>query len=404
MKRSYVEKLFSSVPDPSFKVIFWDGAVVQYGHGEPEFSLRFVREPSWFELMKPVSLFFGEAYMQGFFTLEGNRSAAARALDNAYAAFGGHKIIGIITQYILPRVIMLWQNQKTTDQQNIARHYDLGNDFFRLWLDETTRSYSCAYFKDPQDSLDKAQENKIDLVLKKMHLKPGMRLLDIGCGWGGLAKKAIEDYGAHVLGITLSEEQYAFVEKLFQEKFNQGSGEVRLCSYRDIFTDSSYAHSFDRVVSIGMFEHVGENHYKEYFRGVRDVLGPGGLSLLHTLTKQKQGKTDPWIEKYIFPGGHIPSLDEVLRPLVQEGLSLLHMESLRRHYVKTLGMWHDNYSQPEVLSQVREKYDTTFVRMWDLYLTMAAAYLDIGGLGVDQFVFSKGPASDLPMTMSEVYV
>lgn len=403
MKLSYFEKLFSAITDQSFSVRFWNGETIRYGSGEPEFFLHIVHEPSWSELVKPLSLLFGEAYMHGNLVLEGDRSAVAQALEKAYAAFGGHKAVSLLTQYVMPQLLSLRQNEERTEQNNIARHYDLGNDFFKLWLDKTTRSYSCAYFKQPSDTLDTAQENKIELVLKKLHLKPGMRLLDIGCGWGGLIQKAIEDYDVQAIGITLSKEQFSFVENLLTRPAYEKRGEVRLCSYSDIFVDTVYANTFDRVVSIGMFEHVGEKHYREYFKGISQLLVPGGLSLLHTLTKKQQGKTDPWIEKYIFPGGHIPSLEEVLRPLLRQGFSLLHMESLRRHYVKTLHLWHGNFSHPQVLQTIREKYGEEFIRMWDLYLTMAAAYLDIGGLGVDQFIFSKGVANDLPMTMAKVY-
>lgn len=399
MKRSYFDKLFSSVTKPAFTVIYWDQTEHLYGAGVPQFSIRILREPSPARLMEPLSILFGDTYVRGDMEVEGSFSAVAAALDNAYANLGGHRAIAMLSQQILSGLHGFGQSLVSAQKKDIAKHYDIGNSFFKLWLDEETRSYSCGYFKHPDDSLGQAQKNKIALILKKMHLKPGMRLLDIGCGWGGMAQEAVDKYDANVLAITLSEEQFFFVKKLFSKEPYRGKAEVRLCSY----TDLESARSFDRVVSVGMFEHVGKKHYPAYFEKIRQLLKPGGLSLLHTLTKHKPGRTDPWIEKYIFPGGHIPALSELIKPLARHGFHLLHVESFRRHYVKTLQYWRQNFSRPDVVTQVQAMYGKEFVRMWDLYLRMAAAYLDIGGLDVHQFVFTKGVSQALPMTLEGIY-
>ena len=284
-------------------------------------------------------------------------------------------------------------------KKDIAAHYDLGNDFFALWLDKPTASYSCAYFRDAADDLATAQQQKLDLVLRKLRIEPGMRVLDIGCGWGGLSIRAAKDYGAKVLAVTLSEEQAAAVRQRYEEHGLTGVCDVRLCNYLEL----DQPEQFDRVVSVGMFEHVGKEHYDDYFGKVRSLLKTGGVSLLHTLTKNKSGETDPWIAKRIFPGGHIPAVTEVVARLPEYDFHLLHAESLRRHYVKTLDAWYDNFSKPEVVAKVRTMFDQAFVRMWGLYLRMSSAFLAVGDLDVHQFVFSKGINDDLPMTLEGVY-
>ncbi len=226
-----------------------------------------------------------------------------------------------------------------------------------------------------------------------------MRVLDIGCGWGGLSMGAARDYGAKVLAITLSEEQASAVRRRYEENGLSDACEVRLCNYLEL----DPAEKFDRIVSVGMFEHVGKAHYGAYFGKVRDLLREGGLSLLHTLTKNKPGETDPWIEKRIFPGGRIPAVSEVVSLLPDFDFHLLHVESLRRHYVRTLNDWYANFSRPEVLETVRSMFDQAFVRMWSLYLRMASAFLAIGGLDVHQFVFTRGINDDLPMTLEDIY-
>ncbi len=396
-KQALLDNFFSSAHGPTFAVQYWEGTHTQYGGGEPEFTVHFLKEPAMLDMLVSPSLFFGEGYMRGDIEISGSFRAIAKVLENGLEPGAGtlkKKVVAKAAAALSAMTRSLSQQKK-----DIAAHYDLGNDFFSLWLDKPTTSYSCAYFRDAADDLGTAQQQKINLILRKLQLKPGTRLLDIGCGWGGLSICAAKDYGARVLAITLSEEQASAVSQRYAEQGLNDVCEVRLCNYLEL----DEAEQFDRVVSVGMFEHVGKENHGRYFSKIRSLLKPGGLSLLHTLTKNKSEETDPWIAKYIFPGGRIPTVPEVIEQLPGNNFFLLHAESLRRHYVKTLDAWYDNFSRPEVLETVRSMFDQPFVRMWGLYLRMASASLAVGALDVHQFVFSKGTNDDLPMTLESVY-
>ncbi|MCC8195133.1 MAG: class I SAM-dependent methyltransferase, partial [Deltaproteobacteria bacterium] len=361
-KRSILDKFFSSVRGPAFAVDFWDGKHKVYGEGEPEFTVVFLKEPRLLDLLASPSLFFGEEYMRGDIDITGSFRSVARALDAAFDS----GVASLKNKVVSKAFTSLSSAARTLTRQkkDIASHYDIGNDFFSLWLDEPTMSYSCAYFRDDADSLSEAQRQKIDLVLRKLQIRPGMRMLDIGCGWGGLSIGAARDHGAKVLAITLSEEQAAAVRQRYDENGLNGVCEVRLCNYLEL----EPAEPFDRVVSVGMFEHVGKEYYGSYFDKISSLLRSGGLYLLHTLTKNKPGETDPWIAKRIFPGGRIPAITEVIEQLPEHDFHLIHAESLRRHYVKTLDAWYENFSRPEVLVKVRSMFDQAFIRMCGLYL------------------------------------
>lgn len=395
-KHFFLNRAFSAVREPGFTVQFWDGRQTDYGSGRPQFTIRFTREPALRELFVSPSLYFGEACMRGEIELDGSYKAMARALESIQKAGCSPEL-----RFISKAFSWFSSGARSMPKQkeDIAAHYDLGNDFFSLWLDKRTLSYSCAYFQDEADTLATAQQQKIALVLRKLRLGQGMRLLDIGCGWGGLALAAAGDYGAKVLAITLSEEQAAAARQRFDEHGLSDRCEVRLCNYMEL----DPAERFDRVVSVGMFEHVGKANYRVYFDKVHSLLKSGGLSLLHTLTKKQPGETDPWITKRIFPGGRIPAVPEVVEQVSRCDFCLLHVESLRCHYVKTLDAWYDNFSRNEVLAKVNDMFGQAFIRMWSLYLQMASAFLAIGELDVHQFVFSKNANNSLPLTAQDIY-
>jgi len=396
MDTTRLNKLFQQIDGHTFEVRYWDGSVFRRGTGEvPEFSVVLHARPVMHKLIADPSLYLGEAYMDGNLDLEGDLDAVTEALNQllikARSRLSG-KLLDLVSLSI--RAMSDINRQK----QNIHTHYDLGNDFFSLWLDKTM-SYSCAYFTEEGDSLEQAQLRKIDHILKKLQLNKDMRLLEIGCGWGWLSLKAAREYGARVLGITLSEEQYAKVKERVREAGLEGRVEVRLQNYLEL----EERDAFDRVVSVGMFEHVGPNHIPHYFEKVNDVLKPGGVSLLHTITKADEAEANSWLKAYIFPGGYIPSFEEIIRNLRASRFPVLHVESLRRHYAKTLDIWFENFSQDSVLDIVRAKFGDRFIRMWSLYLRMAASFFRIGDLDLHQFVFTKDVNNSLPMTMETVY-
>lgn len=270
-------------------------------------------------------------------------------------------------------------------------HYDLGNDFYSLWLDETL-SYSCAYFKEETDSLYEAQVHKVDHILQKLHLKEGMSLLDIGCGWGFLILTAAKNYGVKSTGITLSKEQYLKCQERIKEEGLIDSVTVKLMDYRDLINSDI---KFDRIVSVGMLEHVGRDQYDLFLKNVDSVLNTGGLFLLHYISGLRENPGDAWIRKYIFPGGVIPSLREVIQLLPNYNFYTLDVESLRRHYNKTLLCWRQNFYNH--LPEIEEKMGKEFSRMWELYLSSCASTFYNGIIDLHQVLMSKGINNDIPM-------
>ena len=281
---------------------------------------------------------------------------------------------------------------KKVQEKEVTSHYDIGNDFYKLWLDDTL-SYSCAYFKNPDDSLYAAQVNKVGYILEKLHLKEGMTLLDIGCGWGFLLIEAAKKYKVKGMGITLSREQHAEFRKRIKEEGLQDMLDVKLMDYRDLPKEGQ---TYDRVVSVGMVEHVGRENYQLFNDCVRDVLKDGGLFLLHFISALKEYPGDAWIKKYIFPGGVVPSLREMIADMANDGFHVLDVENLRMHYNKTLLCWENNYKKN--LDEVRKRFDERFVRMWNLYLAACAATFHNGIIDLHQILATKGVNNELPLT------
>ncbi|MPM86192.1 Cyclopropane-fatty-acyl-phospholipid synthase [bioreactor metagenome] len=287
---------------------------------------------------------------------------------------------------------------KAEQKSNIRLHYDLGNDFFSLWLDKTM-SYSCAYFTRSDESLEQAQANKIEYILRKLNLHQDERLLDIGSGWGELIIRAAKEYGVNALGITLSEEQYRKTKEKIKEQGLNGKVDVRLMNYLDMEQE---IYQFEKIVSVGMFEHVGKENLHKYMETVKNLLVPGGISLLHTITcANEKSASNTWMKKHIFPGSYVPSLREIMWQLPEYDFHPMHIESLRMHYAKTLDFWHKNFVAH--IDEIREKFDERFIRMWSLYLQSCAASFRATDMDVFQILFSKGLNNSIPMTYDYLY-
>lgn len=375
-------QFLSKFDEHPFQILFEDRRY-SVGNGKPVFTVRFHKLLPVSDLLRSTSIALGEAYMDGVLDIEGD---LYQALDCFLGQMGKFST----DEHALKKIIFSSVSKKNQEKE-VTSHYDIGNGFYKLWLDETL-SYSCAYFKNPEDTLKQAQINKVSYILEKLYLKEGMSLLDIGCGWGFLLIEAAKKYKVKGTGITLSQEQYAEFKRRIAEEGLEDYLSVELMDYRDL---SKGQKQFDRVVSVGMVEHVGRDNYQMFVDCVCDVLKDGGIFLLHFISALKEHPGDAWIKKYIFPGGVVPSLREMISAFANDNFHVLDVENLRLHYNKTLLSWADNYH--EHVEEVRKMFDERFVRMWDLYLSACAATFHNGIIDLHQILATKGINNDLPM-------
>ena len=341
-------------------------------------------------------LYVGEAYVDGDLTIEeGSLEIFINIMTKNYKNFDKiffHKIRKIF------RKMFSFLNKKNligTSIKNVAHHYDINEEIYKLFLDKDMQ-YSCAYFHNDNISLDQAQIDKKHHLIKKMNIdKKNMRILDIGSGWGGMALQIAKDTGAYVKGITLSKNQLETSRKRAKQNNLSSLVNFELEDYRNI------NEKFDRIISIGMFEHVGIKQYDVFFKKIKDILTDDGVMVLHSIgQKYKPEETNPWIKKYIFPGGYIPSLSEIFSVAEKEGLWVNDLEILRLHYASTLKHWHKNfYNNREKISQILSE---KFCRMWEFYLLLSEYSFRNMGNFVFQMQISKNLGS-LPFTRNYIY-
>lgn len=378
--------VFSCIDAADFKVVFWDGSIRQFGKGR-EFILRFKKKEALRKMLLDTSLGFGEGYMNGDIEIEGDLREVVRLGELLEQQERAKK--SLFASIILN---ILQRNSRRIDKRSIAYHYDLGNDFYRLWLDPQM-IYSCAYFKNETDSLEEAQREKINLCCRKLQLQRNERLLDIGCGWGSLLIAAAKNFGVQGVGITLSKEQLAYGRQQIENEGLRDRVRLEYLDYRDL---PRLNQSFDKVVSVGMFEHVGKANMRHFLENARTVLRPDGLLLLHTIGKTVEEPTNSWIRKYIFPGCYLPDLGSILENSSNLGLSFIDCENMRMHYSKTLDNWVERFEKNE--PRIRSMFDDRFIRMWRLYLAGCSAVFRLGSVHLFQLLFSAGVRNDLPLT------
>ncbi len=387
------------------KYIKEDGFVIidadfnKYVIGKPKkdkpIIIKLLNKKLNYKLLFFPDLYFGEAYIDGSIKIENGN--LTEFLDIMFKNFGR----GEITNFsrIINKIRGTYRfitnfNVIAKSKKNVAHHYDISEKLYDLFLDEK-RQYSCAYFKNDNDSLEIAQKNKINHIIKKLNLKPNQKVLDIGSGWGTLAIEIAQHSKCEVTGITLSENQLEYSKKKAKELNLENQVRFKLMDYREL------NEKFDRVVSVGMFEHVGRKFYKTYFNTISNLLAKDGVALLHTIGSINPPRDPhPWITKYIFPGGYTPSLSEVAKPIENSGLIIADLEVLRMHYAYTLRHWKERFLSKK--EQVLDMFDEKFFRMWEFYLTGCEMAFKWGDQVVFQFQLTKNFTS-VPNTRDYIY-
>lgn len=392
MERVLLQVISRVVRRGNLTVTFASGRRATFGDGSGQaLAMRFT-SPEWQrQVGLDPELKLGEAYMEGGLVIEQGDLAEVLALLMAQVGLAmpsaSAKLL-MKLRFLFRRLAQF--NPRERSQKNVAHHYDLDGRLYALFLD-ADRQYSCAYFERPDQSLDDAQlAKKRHIAAKLLFDKPDLTALDIGCGWGGMGLYLAENAGARVTGVTLSQEQLGVARNRAVERGLAGRAEFRLQDYRDT------PGPFDRIVSVGMFEHVGVGHYDEYFGKVASLLKEDGVALIHAIGRSEgPGITNPWIAKYIFPGGYIPALSEVLPAIERAGLYVTDVEILRLHYAETLKAWRERFLAHR--EEVERLYDARFVRMFEFYLASSEMAFRHQGMMIFQFQLAKREGV-VPMT------
>jgi cyclopropane-fatty-acyl-phospholipid synthase len=387
------------------RVALWDGTQVPLGP-DARVGIRLNSPGAARYLLHPTLDALGEGYVEGHLDVDGRIDdvmTLAESLARADAGLANSRPVAASVA-LLGRALRRPRHSRQSDRQAIAYHYDVSNDFYRCWLDERM-VYSCAYFESESVDLEAAQLAKLEHICRKLRLVPGHTLLDIGCGWGALAIHAARHHGAQVVGITLSAEQHALARERVAQAGLSSQVEIRLQDYRDLTGEAV----FDRIASVGMFEHVGLARLGDYFRTVHRLLKPGGVTLNHGITSSDADSREVgmgagrFIDRYVFPDGELPHVSLAIRELSAAGLELTDVESLRRHYALTLRHWSDGFERH--LGELERMAGAQRARIWRIYLAGCAHAFAKGWINVYQLlaIRSEDGSSPLPLTRRYLY-
>jgi cyclopropane-fatty-acyl-phospholipid synthase len=390
----FLEKLFKK---DGFVLV--DANSNRYIIGKPKkknpITIKLLDKKLHYKLLLSPDLYFGEAYTNGSIVIE--NGTLTDFLDLAMKNIGTREtnIFSEMINKIRGTYRFLTNfNLISKSKNNVAHHYDISEKLYDLFLD-SKKQYSCAYFKNDNDSLETAQSNKIEHIIKKLNLKDNQKILDIGSGWGTLAIEIAQKSQCEVLGITLSKNQLEYSNNKAKELNLENQVQFKLLDYREL------DEKFDRIVSVGMFEHVGRKFYKKYFNKISKLLNKDGIALIHTIGSINSPRDpQPWITKYIFPGGYTPSLSEVTAPIEKSGLIISDLEVLRMHYSHTLRHWKERFLNKK--EEALELFDEKFLRMWEFYLTSCEMAFKWGDQVVFQFQLTKDFKST-PITRDYIY-
>ncbi|MBG76963.1 MAG: SAM-dependent methyltransferase [Pelagibacteraceae bacterium] len=393
MFKKFLKKTFKY---GTLEVIDYDGKKYIFGNSEPFTSIRFHKKDIKKKLYLNPELYLGEAYVDGDITIEnGDLETFINIVSKNY-----NYIVKDFTHHILDLINLFAEffqgrNLQDISKKNVSHHYDINEEIYKLFLDKDMQ-YSCAYFHNENISLDQAQIDKKNHLIKKLNInKNNMKVLDIGSGWGGMALQIAKDTGAYVKGVTLSDNQYVTSKKRAKELSLDSKVDFDLIDYRNL------NEKFDRIISVGMFEHVGKKEYQKFFKKIYDLLNDEGVCVLHTIgTMHPPSKTNPWIKKYIFPGGYIPSLSDIVPVIEKNKLWINDIEFLQLHYATTLKNWRINFNRNR--EKISKILDEKFCRMWEFYLLSSEYSFRNLGNQVFQIQITKN-LDNLPFTRNYIY-
>jgi cyclopropane-fatty-acyl-phospholipid synthase len=372
---------------PAIRVVLWDGEAITASPEMPVGNVVIHDPATLRRLILDPRVAFGDAYSDGSIEIQTSLVDVLCAVCAAVSRAVTGGILGRLASRRRAHTL-------AASRESVHHHYDIGNDFYRLWLDERMQ-YTCAYYVERDTALEEAQLAKLDHVCRKLQLRPGERVLEAGCGWGGLALHMAERYGVSVRAFNLSKEQVAFARERVQ-----AAG----LAQRVEFVEDDYRNAtgtYDAFVSVGMLEHVGLENFGELGRVLDRSLTSAGRGLIHSIGRNRPRPLDAWTDKRIFPGAYPPSLSEMMRIFEPFGFSILDVENLRLHYARTLEHWLERFERNVV--KVAELFDDRFVRMWRMYLAGSIATFKIGGLQLFQLVFARESNNDIPWTRAHLY-
>ena len=387
-----LRSLLHAFGNPPVQFALWNGDRVMDSAVEPVATLHIPDRGALLKLCLDPDMQFGELYSSGKIGVEGD---LGRLLEELY--LGGNSPGR--NSVSLARSVAQWLHRRPSNtlhgsRENIHHHYDIGNDFYSLWLGPTM-AYTCAYFPTPEATLDEAQLAKMEHVSRKLRLRPGEQVVEAGCGWGGLALYMARHHGVKVRAFNISHEQIAYARQRAQAEGLADRVEFVEDDYRNI------SGTFDAFVSVGMLEHVGVENYPALGETIRRCLKPDGRGLIHTIGRNRWKPMHRWIDRRIFPGANPPSLRQMMDIFEDSGFSVLDVENIRLHYARTLDWWHRLYEQS--VEQVTRMFDANFVRMWRLYLLGSRAAFTTGEMQLFQVLFAPGASNNVPMTRAHIY-
>ncbi len=390
--RALCRTLLRAAGSPPIAIRLWDGETISPAQKAPVATLVLADRGALYRLIRNPDLHFGDLYSTGRIEVEGDLVAMLEAVYRGVEANLRGRALARLRERLTNRPRA---NTLGGSRENIHHHYDLGNDFYRLWLDTEAMQYTCAYYPDPTMSLEQAQLAKLDHVARKLRLKPGDRVVEAGCGWGGLARHFARNYGVTVRAYNISKEQVAYARERAHAEGLEDRVEYVLDDYRNI------SGTYDVFVSVGMLEHVGRTNYGILGDVIDRCLTPNGRGLIHSIGRNRPGKMNAWIEKRIFPGAYPPSLAEMMAIFEPHQFSVLDVENLRLHYAQTLRHWLWRYELNA--GTVEDMFDPFFVRAWRLYLNGSIASFTTGSLQLFQVVFGRPEDNDLPASRAHLY-